>query len=130
MVRNGEKSLDLARKRILIVDDEQDLRETLADFLQMSGAYAVCASDGNEAFNIINKGGIDLVVCDIKMPECSGIELLHKVRASNEKTPPIIMMSGFTDFSEKDVLDLGAKAMFMKPQTLTKLKELILEVLS
>ena len=122
--------MELSSKRILIVDDEDTLRETLMDYLELQGASVLEARNGNEAFDIIQNGGIDLVLSDIKMPECSGIELLKKVQTYERKTPPIIMMSGFTDFSESQIKDLGAKAMFMKPGTLSQLKELILETIT
>ena len=122
--------MSLKGKVILVVDDEQTLRETLVDYFELQGAILLEASNGNEAYEIILKEKIDLILSDVRMPECSGIDLLNKIRSSKAKTPPIIMMSAFTEYSESDILNLGAKAMFIKPGTMSQLKELMTDAIN
>ncbi|MFT6632941.1 MAG: CheY-like chemotaxis protein [Bacteriovoracaceae bacterium] len=115
--------------RILIVDDEQLLRETIEMHLELEGVIVSHASDGKEAFDLITKNKYNVVLSDIRMPGCSGIKLLEMVRASSLKTPPIVLMSAFTDISEDKAKELGARGMFLKPTDMSYLKELLVESL-
>ena len=58
--------------RVLIVDDERLIRETLSELLQLDGAVVTEASDGNTAFDLIQAYDFHVVLSDIRMPECSG----------------------------------------------------------
>jgi YesN/AraC family two-component response regulator len=115
--------------RVLVVDDEQVLRETIEMYLELEGAIVSHASDGLEAFELIQTKKYDIVLSDIRMPECSGVQLLEKIRASKLKTPPIVLMSAFTDISNTRAKELGARGMFLKPTDMKYLKELLVESL-
>ena len=66
---------------VLIIDDEKNIREGLAASFEMDG-YDVClAADGKEGLSIIEKGGIDLVITDLRMPGVTGEEVLRRVTA-------------------------------------------------
>ena len=72
--------LDRSNIRILVVDDEADIRKIVRLILEKKG-YAVSeASNGAHAVEYLNKGGVDLVIMDIMMPQMSGIEATAKIR--------------------------------------------------
>jgi len=81
---------------ILIVDDENDVREMFIKFLEKKGFDTVAASDALSAMRALKRGGIDLVLSDYQMPEMTGIELLQEIFKMHP-TIPVILMSGNAD---------------------------------
>jgi CheY-like chemotaxis protein len=84
----------LSSKRILVADDEDVIRETIADVLAKNGALAVMARDGNEAIAMIRAQHFDLVLSDIKMPNRNGYEVFAAAREASD-TCPVILITGF-----------------------------------
>ena len=84
----------LSNKRILVADDEEVIRETIADVLTKAGALTVMAKDGNEAIAMIRAQHFDLVLSDIKMPNRNGYEVFAAAREVNEHCP-VILITGF-----------------------------------
>lgn len=78
---------------ILLVDDEQAVRETLSDILLCAGYFVEQAEDGAIALGLIEQSEYDLIILDVFMPEVDGIEL---IRALDERDthPPLITISG------------------------------------
>jgi two-component system chemotaxis response regulator CheY len=71
--------------RILVVDDFSTMRRIIKNILRQLGFNNIEeADDGTSAWEILNKGGIDFIISDWNMPQMTGIELLRKVRASEE----------------------------------------------
>lgn len=114
---------------ILVVDDDPLICQTIKMKLEIDGAKVTLAPNGLIAFELIQKREFNVVLSDVRMPECSGVDLLNKIKDAEIKAPPIILMSGFKDLSPGDAKGLGAKAMIFKPNALEDLKELILEYL-
>ncbi len=101
--------------RILVVDDEQVIREILADFLSMEGFWVRTAEDGRAALVELSRNQYDLVLSDLKMPNMGGLELL---RAISEHTPNVItiIMTGFgTVETAIDAMKKGAYDYILKP---------------
>ncbi|MFN0136533.1 MAG: response regulator [Phycisphaerae bacterium] len=84
----------LRDKRILIADDEDIIRETVAEVLGQYGALPVMARDGNEAIAMLKAQTFDLVLSDIKMPSRNGYEVFSAARAANQSCP-VILITGF-----------------------------------
>jgi two-component system response regulator AtoC len=82
--------------RILIVDDEPALRQTLSAILAEDGHEAVTARDGTEALGTLAAGGIDLVLCDLRMPELDGMGFLERYQAAGGGAL-VIVMSAYGD---------------------------------
>ena len=81
--------------RVLIVDDEVDIAETLQSFLELEGFEAVVAVDGVEALQKAHDTDPDLILTDMMMPRMGGPELIARIRESPElEHTPIIAMSG------------------------------------
>ncbi|QBX54224.1 response regulator [Nocardioides seonyuensis] len=100
--------------RVLIVDDEPGIRETLAITLRASGYDIDTASDGEDA--LARAGGTepDIVVLDLGLPDLDGIQVIAQLRAISQA--PILVLSGRTDSADKvDALDAGADDYVTKP---------------
>jgi len=107
--------------RILIVDDEESIRETLREILEYESYEVEEAADGKEALKMIKKFNYDVVLCDIKMPGLDGLELLEQ---SKETVPdlPFIMISGHgTIETALEATRKGAYDFISKPPDLNKL---------
>jgi CheY-like chemotaxis protein len=103
------------KQEVLVVDDDQALRETIAFDMRRRGYEVSVASGGNEAFKIIQTRQISLVISDVRMPDGDGIELLRQVRSRNHDTPVIIFVTGFADLTPEQAYDIGADAVLSKP---------------
>jgi CheY-like chemotaxis protein len=81
-------------RSILVADDEDIIRETIAEILSKHGARVVTASDGDAAITTIETGQLDLVLSDIKMPQRDGYEIFSAVKRHHPETP-VILITGF-----------------------------------
>lgn len=100
--------------RILVADDEAEIRDVLRLYLEKEGYEIVEAADGMEAVRRIKEEKIDLALLDIMMPGMDGYRVLRNVRAENNL--PVIMLSAKSSDSDKILgLDLGADDYITKP---------------
>jgi CheY-like chemotaxis protein len=118
---------------ILLVDDNDDARATVARILEMSGHSVVQAPNAKAASALLKEQTPDLVITDIFMPEGDGFEMLNELRAREPKIP-VIAMSGGGAQHGMDVLAiagrLGAKKVLYKPFARRQLLEAIAEALT
>ena len=102
-------------KKILIVEDEQDIAELLRLYLESEKYSIIIADNGIDALKIINTTSIDMAIVDIMMPQMNGYELIKKLR-EDEKNLPIIITSAKNMDNDKIVgLNLGADIYITKP---------------
>lgn len=103
-------------ERVLIVDDEKEMRTLLKLCLSEKAYHVYEATNGSEAIEIIRKNEIDLVLLDIMMPEIDGFELLKIMRQELNQKTPVILLSALGD-TERVVkgLQLGADDYIVKP---------------
>jgi len=107
-------------RRILVVEDETTLRETLADALEAGGFQVVQTDDGSEALARFRSDRPDLVLLDLMLPELSGIEVCRIIRS--ESSVPIVMLTAKDSELDKVVgLELGADDYLTKPFSLREL---------
>jgi DNA-binding NtrC family response regulator len=84
-----------SKGRVLVIDDEPAIRESLQALLTLEGGYAVdLAESGAEGLNKLTRRGYDLVLLDLMMPDMSGMEVLHEVRERDRETP-IFMITAY-----------------------------------
>jgi two-component system KDP operon response regulator KdpE len=101
-------------KRILVVDDEPQIRRALTSILEIRGFRVIGAADAAAALAATLDLTPDLVVLDLTLPDVDGIELLKKLRSY--LTAPVLVLSARTDESDKiDALNLGADDYLTKP---------------
>jgi DNA-binding response OmpR family regulator len=111
--------------RVLVVDDEPDIRETLTDLLVADGYQVSTAVDGADALGFVVEHRPDLVLLDVDMPRLRGVEALVAIRALSPTTR-VIMMSGKADLEEaKRALAAGAFDYVTKPFDLAYLDRAI-----
>jgi DNA-binding response OmpR family regulator len=101
--------------KVLIIDDELNLRRTLARILQAAGCKTGEAGSGREALECIAHEQYDLIYLDIHMPEMNGIELLARLRQNDAETPVIILTGFGTLQTAMDAVRLGALDYLLKP---------------
>lgn len=107
-------------KRILVVDDETMLRETIASYLEQKGFYVYAAETGEQSLRIFEKERIDLIILDLMLPDISGEEICRMIRSKSKV--PIIMLTAKT--REEDLLNglqIGADDYMTKPFSLKEL---------
>ena len=78
-------------KKILIIEDDESIREIQTDYLKMSGYEVFCAKDGCEGLEMINSQSFDLVVLDLMLPKKDGFEILKSI--GDIKDMPVIVLS-------------------------------------
>jgi two-component system, OmpR family, phosphate regulon response regulator PhoB len=89
-------------KRILIVDDEQDIRTYLSTLLEDNGYATVLAKDGVEGMQQVQNAPPDLITLDVSMPEKSGIKFFREMKSSEQwKNIPIIIVTGVSEDFKK-----------------------------
>jgi DNA-binding response OmpR family regulator len=108
--------------KILIVDDEQDIRDMVGEFLRRRGYQVRTAGDGEEALRIVKSDHPDLVLLDVYMPIANGVKFLNKLQESGV-SPAVIMLTACQDeHLLKTTLDLGAFEVLPKPVDLRQLE--------
>lgn len=112
------------KSRVLVVDDEVLLAETLRDMLVFHGYDAEIATNGMQACEILKSGSINLVISDIRMPMMDGMELLKHIN-EHHKGLPVILISGFSDYDEATVTKNGGKALVSKPMDVANLLKMV-----
>jgi CheY-like chemotaxis protein len=117
------------RQRILVVDDEQDIRRVNSEVLIYCGYHVDAAEDGALAWDALQLNNYDLLITDNNMPKVTGLELLEKIRAAQLGVPVILA----TGVLPEAVLDphpwLQLKAVLLKPYTFDELLDTVKYVL-
>jgi DNA-binding NtrC family response regulator len=93
----------MSKEKILIVDDDDGVREILADFLDVLGYQSVGACDGRDALNLLKKHQISLVISDIKMPGMDGHEMVEKIKRERADID-VILITGLEPHSSHSSL--------------------------
>lgn len=106
---------------ILIADDEVNILSGLEIAFKEEGWNVLCASDGLDAWEKINKNDVDLVITDLKMPKMDGYELLKKISSSYPRLPVIVLTGHGTIETAVETMRDGAVDFFTKPVDLDKL---------
>jgi two-component system response regulator PilR (NtrC family) len=109
-------------KRILVVDDEQSMRELLAIMLRKDGFDVVAAESRAQAAAVLARGPVDLIVTDVKLPDGDGIEILRHVKAAAPETVVIVMTAFGSTETAVAALKLGAYDYLIKPFDVDELK--------
>ncbi len=100
---------------LLIIDDDEVVRESLAAYLEDSNFKVLQALNGLQGLQIFESEQPDLVICDLRMPQIDGLELIRRIRQTASETP-IIVLSGAGVMSDAvEALRLGAADYLIKP---------------
>lgn len=114
--------------RILVVDDEPLIRESLYEILRIEGFRAQMAQSGEEALEIIRNNPVDIIVTDMKLPKMNGLELLHEVKKEHPQTE-IIFITGYgTIETAVEAMRKGAADYITKPINDQEIKIIISKI--
>jgi DNA-binding NtrC family response regulator len=105
---------------ILVIDDEQDMRDLINMYLSLQGHQVTLSTSGNEGFVFYQSLKFDLIITDIVMPNGSGIELINKLQTVGSQTPVIAMSGGrrlleHGELSLSNALAMGVAQILEKP---------------
>jgi len=122
----------LRKKRVLIVDDEEDLTWTLVKKLSKDSDKfeLICVNSGQEARDVLSQVPVDLVITDVRMPEVSGLDLLVEIKEKYPSTKVIIMTAYGSSDVQKAATDRGCLHYIEKPFEINELRQLILDSLA
>jgi len=115
----------MSEQLILVVEDDLDLREVIAETLEMEGIKVVQAADGEEAMSILEQKPIALVVSDVNMPRVDGHQLLRQIVGRWPQLPVLIMTAYSSISSAVDAIRNGAVDYLAKPFTTEKLVDAV-----
>ncbi|MDD4037572.1 MAG: sigma-54 dependent transcriptional regulator [Sphaerochaeta sp.] len=118
------------KRSILICDDEKNIRSGLAMAMELEGYESIEATDGQDAWDKINKMGVDLVITDLRMPRMSGEDLLRKIIGAYPRMPVIILTGHGTIETAVEAMRSGAVDFFTKPVDLDRLSLVVRKALS
>ncbi len=115
---------------ILVVDDDENIRNVLAEMLDFLGHRVAAAPDGGEAFNLLGRADYDLVITDLGMPGVSGWEVARRVKEKNPKTPVMLVSGWGAQIDSARVQESGIDLVLNKPFHLDDVRRSISEILS
>ncbi|HKB05637.1 MAG TPA: protein kinase [Gemmataceae bacterium] len=113
----------MSKCRVLVVDDEAPVRELCRQLLEAEGATVEIAANGAQGLALASKGGFDLVLLDVAMPDLTGVEVLARLRQQMPRSHlKVLMFSGHTTPEEmSDMLNRGADDFLTKPFSVAQL---------
>lgn len=124
----------MAKGKILIVDDEQDVRDIFQDRLEKAGYNTIMAENGEEAIKTLRSGdnmiNVGIIFCDIRMPKVNGIECIDFLK---QQAPgiPVVVVTGYPDAEvAKDLMKKGIKQYLVKPLDKEKMMAIVEEIIS
>ena len=109
-------------KRILVVDDEQSMRDLLAEYLNEYGYEVTCAVNGQEALRIYEQGHFDIILSDLYMEPMNGLELLNKIKEIKPDAIFIMITGHPTIKTSIEVIKKGATDYITKPFNIDEIK--------
>ncbi len=105
--------------RVLIADDEPDVRTLLHELCELRGFEALVVSDGNSAIEALrNWGPFDVIISDIQMPGADGFDVLHTARTTAPECPVVLITGSDTAETRERALAAGAAALLIKPASI------------
>ena len=110
--------------RIMIVDDDQDLAESLADLLQVHGYDVEIAKDGQDALEHARSGDFDITFMDVRMPVMNGVDSFLAIKRIKPQAR-IVMMTGFKEPILEKAINAGAEGPLHKPFSVEDMLKLV-----
>ncbi|MGN0704573.1 MAG: sigma-54-dependent transcriptional regulator [Lentihominibacter sp.] len=117
-------------KKILIVDDEQHVRQLLSKVLRKEGYEIFTAADGLDGLQVFQNNNIDVIISDIKMPGMDGIEFLHEVKAQQPDVGFILITAFATMETAIDAIKSGAQDYVTKPFDISEIVNAVKKIVA
>ena len=113
------------RERILVIDDDENIRATIEEFLSLAGYRVEGAGGGREALDRLGTASYDLVISDLQMPDMDGLAVIGWIRETHPSLPVLVMTGHATVESSVQALRLGAYDYLLKPFRLDEVERTI-----
>ena len=123
-------SYDLQGYKILVVDDEKDILETLKEILEIVGAEPYTAQNGCAAYEAVKEIEPDIVLCDLAMPVCDGWEFIRLLRGDRSITVKHVVAFSAHASMEEDALDATFDHFIAKPIAPEKLIDFLMDIIA
>ena len=125
----SEKAMSVKRKhKILIVDDDENVRKALCRWFEAQGFSVDFAKDGGSAIEKCRQGAYDAVTMDYSMPQMDGREAALAIR-KNQLSIPIVILTGYPDTGVEEITS-GYTSVLYKPVSMRKLEEEIVRLIN
>jgi CheY-like chemotaxis protein len=115
---------DLSGLQVLVIEDDEDARNILAEVLKFAGAIVTACSDAYAGLNNLNQLRHDVIVCDLALPRMDGVTFLQALRAHrdpNTRQIPVLAVTAYSEvYGPTQLLRLGCEAYMMKPLSLDR----------
>jgi two-component system, cell cycle response regulator len=111
----------MERQKILIIDDDPNIRKTLSDILKMKGYEPFLAKNGSEGIDLLRRSSVNLMVLDLGLPDISGLEVLSRAKAVNPSIEAIILTGNASLDSAIEATNKGAFSYLLKPYEMDQL---------
>jgi len=112
-------------KRILVVDDDPDIRQVLLDRMSSFGYVVETAINGREALDALRRSGFDGMLLDMRMPEIDGFEVLRRTRKTHPDLPVVVVTALSVQQQAAQAVAEGARAYLLKPFDASQLKQVV-----
>jgi CheY-like chemotaxis protein len=120
---NAQESPREGTQRVLVADDDPEIRELLSRFLGNLGCEVETAADGEETLEAVRRARPDVLLLDLRMPRLDGLEVLARIRSESLEVGPIWAISGYcSDQEAEQAMQLGATDFINKPLDLQYLE--------
>lgn len=117
------------QRKLLIVDDEEEIRDIVGSYFSAKGYEITLGSDGQEAINIMQSEKIDLVISDLDMPNLNGPQLIRWIKKHNPEMP-IVVISGRIDELTKEIIAITVDGVLCKPFEMKELESIVIKCLA
>jgi len=121
--------MDISSKKILIVDDDDNMREAMLETVRRMGVVVEYATDGQEGFEKASRKPYDLIISDMRMPNVDGMTMMNMIQSAGITTPLCFVTAFGTVNNAVDALKLGAYDYILKPFAPEVIEELVRRVL-
>jgi two-component system, OmpR family, alkaline phosphatase synthesis response regulator PhoP len=116
--------------KVLIVDDDKDLREMWFAIFSMEGFTVITAENGSEGYKAAQREQPDIIVTDLNMPEIDGTNMIKRLRAHPDlRKVPIVALSAYSGQQGEEALKAGANLLMQKPVETERLIETVKQLL-
>ncbi len=124
----------MAKGKILVVDDEADVRDTIKLQLEQKGLHALEAVDGQNAIDILKSGdnmvNVGVILCNLGLPKVNGVECIQFLREQAPRIPIVVITGNSDPELATDLLEKGVKDYLVKPVEREKLLAVVEELIS
>ena len=122
---NPDRARSILEARVLVVDDEREIRDVLTDYLEGEGCAVATAANGGDALESVRRAPPDVILLDITLPGVDGLEVLRRVHRDHPEIPILVLTGPGDEARARSALVLGASDYVGKPVTLAHLSHAV-----